>query len=463
MVDRHRSRSRAGSTASPRRRPDPARRAAFDALRSVHAEDAYANLVLPPLLTQRRLIGRDAAFATELLAGTCRLEGSYDAIIETAAGRTLSTLQPAVHDLLRLGAHQLLNMRVPVHAAVGTTVDLAAATVGERVTGLVNAVLRKVAARSWDDWLDQLSSGLDAIDALALQTAHPRWIVEVYAELLPASEVSSALLANNVSAPVSLVVRPGLADVGDLVAAGAEPGRWSPYAAEWSGNPAELAAIRDGTAGVQDEGSQLVAWGLARADSTATNGWWLDLCAGPGGKSALLAGLAVASDARLVAAEIAPHRARLVAQGLRAYPTRPAVLVADGTLPAWRPGVFDRVLADVPCSGLGALRRRPESRWRRTAADVTQLHSLQAALLRTALESVAVGGIVAYVTCSPHRHETADVLAEVLAGRDDVTVIPAKSLLHELPADAFTGDYLQLWPHRHGTDAMFAAYLQRIA
>ncbi|MFT4164164.1 MAG: transcription antitermination factor NusB [Microlunatus sp.] len=444
-----------------RPRPDPARRVAFDALRSVHAEDAYANLVLPPLLSHRRITGRDAAFATELLAGTCRLEGSYDAIIESASGRSLGSLQPAVQDLLRLGAHQLLSMRVPVHAAVAATVDLAAATVGERVTGLVNAVLRKVAARSMEEWLDQLSAGFEATAALSLRTAHPLWIVQAYAELLPADELEPALSANNVSAPVSLVIRPGLAEVADLVAAGAEPGRWSPYAAAWSGNPAELAAVRDGTAGVQDEGSQLVAWGLARADSAADRGWWLDLCAGPGGKSALLAGLATGSNARLVAAELAPHRARLVAQGLRAYPNPPAVLVSDGTRPAWRTGAFDRVLADVPCSGLGALRRRPESRWRRTADDVTQLHSLQVDLLRTAVESVATGGLVAYVTCSPHRYETADVVAEVLAEHHDLAVVQARSLLPELPEDAFTGDYLQLWPHRHGTDAMFAAYLRR--
>ena len=427
----------------------------------MHAEDAYANLVLPSLLGQRRITGRDAAFATELLAGTCRLEGSYDAIIEAAGGRALNTLQPAVQDLLRLGAHQLLNMRVPVHAAVGATVELAAATVGDRVTGLVNAVLRKVAARCWEEWLDHLSSGLEPLATLALRTAHPQWIVQAYADLLPADEVEPALLANNVSASVSLVVRPGLAEVTDLVAAGAKPGRWSPYAAGWEGNPADLEAVRAGTAGVQDEGSQLVAWGLARADVVAARGWWLDLCAGPGGKSALLAGLATDSDARLVAAEVAPHRARLVAQGLRAYPSPPTVLVADGTRPTWRPEAFDRVLADVPCSGLGALRRRPESRWRRTAGDVNELHSLQIALLRTAAESVAVGGLVAYVTCSPHRHETVDVVEEVLAERHDLAVVPAGSLLAELPDDAFAGDYLQLWPHRHGTDAMFAAFLRR--
>jgi 16S rRNA (cytosine967-C5)-methyltransferase len=444
------------------RQADPARRAAFDALRSVHADDAYANLVLPALLSRRRITGRDAAFATELLAGTCRLQGSYDVIIAAAAGRPLGSMQPAVLDLLRLGAHQLLSMRVPSHAAVAATVDLAAATVGRRVTGLVNAVLRKVAGRSWDEWVGALSAGLDARDALALRAAHPRWIVDVYADLMPTDEVEPALLANNVSAPVSLVVRPGLVEVEELVAAGAEPGRWSPYAARWAGNPAELAAVRDGTAGVQDEGSQLAASALARVPSTETTGWWLDLCAGPGGKSALLGGLALQQSAHLLANELAPHRARLVAQGLRAYPQPPTVLVADGTRPAWRSWTFDRVLVDVPCSGLGALRRRPESRWRRTGADVGDLHTLQVALLDSALAATAPGGVVAYVTCSPHRHETEHVVGEVLAYRAEIEIVPAVTVLPELPPDAFHGPFLQLWPHRHGTDAMFAAYLRRV-
>ncbi len=269
---------------------DPARRLAFDALREVHANDGYANLVLARLLRERRLTARDAALATELLAGTCRLQGSYDAVIEAAAGRRTSTLQPAVLDLLRLGTHQLLSMRIADHAAVSATVDLASDTVGPRVTGLVNAVLRKVAGHSIEEWLDDLSRSLSDLDALALRTAHPRWIVDAFADLLPDTELEPALAADNDQPTVSLAVRPGLATVAELEQAGARPGRWSPYAAGWTGDPADLPAVAEGRAGVQDEGSQLAALALARA--TAPDGPWLDLCAGPGGKSALLAGLA---------------------------------------------------------------------------------------------------------------------------------------------------------------------------
>ncbi|MBA3528875.1 MAG: RsmB/NOP family class I SAM-dependent RNA methyltransferase [Propionibacteriaceae bacterium] len=440
---------------------DPARRVAFDALRAVHADAAYANLILASLLRERSLPPRDAAFATELLSGTCRMEGTYDLIIVAAAGRRLNSLQPAVLDVLRLGTHQLLAMRVPSHAALAATVDLAAATVGERVTGLTNAILRKVAARDYEGWVSELTAGLGTAAAMAVRTAHPTWIVDAFAPLLPAEELEPALAANNLSPGTSLAVRPGLAGVDELIGSGAAPGRHSPFAVTWSGNPADLAGVRTGTVGVQDEGSQLVAWGLSRA--AAAPGWWLDLCAGPGGKAALLTGLATADGSRVLAGEISPHRAALIAGAVRAYTgtDHPAGLViADGTRPAWRPGTFSRVLVDAPCSGLGTLRRRPESRWRRESTDVEQLHPLQTALLQSALDAVAPAGVVAYVTCSPHVRETTDVVEEVLATRDDVVVEEGRQLMPEM-AGAARGPYVQLWPHRHGTDAMFAAYLRR--
>ncbi|MGO1971691.1 MAG: RsmB/NOP family class I SAM-dependent RNA methyltransferase [Propionibacteriaceae bacterium] len=457
-----------------RRTSDPARQVAFDALRAVHADDAYANLVLSDLLAERRLGTRDAAFATELLSGTCRLEGTYDQVIAAAAGRSLGTLQPAVVDLLRLGAHQLLSMRVPQHAAVAATVDLAAATVGRRVTGLVNAVLRKVAARDLSEWTDHLSAGLDERDALALRTHHPRWVVDALADVLPASELSAALAADNVPPRTTLAVRPGLARVSELVAAGGTPGRWSQYAVEWPGNPADSEAVRDGRAGVQDEGSQLVASLLAAVSperavrETTETPWWLDLCAGPGGKAALLAGLAAESGARLLASDRQPHRAVLVSRALRAYrgrPYPPELITADGTQPAWPQGRFDRVLADVPCTGLGALRRRPEARWRRRPSDVDDLGPLQRSLLAQSLAAVRPGGVVAYVTCSPHAAETTAVVNDVLAEHPDVESIPVADLLGAVGRselrDATIGDFLQLWPHRHGTDAMFCALLRR--
>jgi len=440
-----------------RKRPDPARRVAYDTVRAVHAADAYANLVLADLLAERRVVPRDAAFATELAHGTLRLEGTYDQILVAASGRTLDTLQPAVVDVLRLGAHQILGMRVPVHAAVGATVDLAAAAIGERVTGVVNAVLRKVAQRDMDGWLDELVGSTTGIEAVALRNHHPAWVARAFEELL-GDETETALAADNDSPRTTLVVRPGLYERAELVAAGAEPTPYSPYGAIWTGNPTDLAAVRDGLVGVQDEGSQLVALALTRAEAPV--GPWLDLCAGPGGKAALLLGLAGSAGQPLLAAERLPHRARLVASALRAFPPENRlVIAADGTAPAWRPESFARVLADVPCTGLGALRRRPEARWRRRESDLADLVPLQLALLRTAVASLMPGGVVAYVTCSPHRAETEEVVAAVIA-EGGLEVLDAPALLPEVP-DAGRGPYLQLWPHRHGTDAMFCAVLRR--
>jgi 16S rRNA (cytosine967-C5)-methyltransferase len=330
------------------------------------------------------------------------------------------------------------------------------------VTGLVNAVLRRVGQHSWSQWLDQLTQGLGPIEAVALRTSHPAWIVQSYVDQLGLVAATAELEANTRPPGTTLAVRPSLATVAEVLAADdtLRPGRWSSQAIRLEGDPGRLAAVRQGLVGVSDEGSQLIALGLARPPTVP--GPWLDLCAGPGGKAALLAGLAHLQGEGLLANEISPHRAKLVAAALRAYPDAVTVVVADGRRPAWRPGSFSRVLADVPCSGLGALRRRPDARWRKQPTDLPQLAQLQAALLTSALTACAVGGLVAYSTCSPHPGETSAVVARVLAGRDDVSVIDAATVWADIP-QATTGPYLQLWPHRHGTDAMFCALLRRHA
>lgn len=451
------------------RRRDPARQTAFRVLRAVTGSGAYANI---ELARQRAgLSPTDAAFATELVNGTCRGLGGYDRVLVAASGRGLRTLQPAAVDVLRLGAHQLLGMRVPTHAAISTSVDLAALEVGERLVGLVNAVLRRVAERDWAGWVAVLGAEEDDLGRLALTLQHPRWIAEAFARVLPGDELPEALAADNVAPRPTLVVRPGLADVAEL---GGEPARYSPFGSYADGDPAALAAVAEGRAGVQDEGSQLVALALSRVE--APDGPWLDLCAGPGGKSALLAGLAAAAGQRMVASELHPHRAQLVAENLRAYPesARPLVITGDGTRGPWRPGTFARVMADVPCTGLGALRRRPESRWRHQPSDVPELAVLQRRLLTAAIEATAPGGVIAYVTCSPHPDETLAVVAETVAAQP-VECLSAPDYLPEVPDAALdsesasrtqaptslSGRLVQLWPHRHRTDAMFLGLLRR--
>ncbi|MEU2184240.1 RsmB/NOP family class I SAM-dependent RNA methyltransferase [Streptomyces thermolilacinus] len=467
----------------PYRRPqkDPVRALAFEALRAVDERDAYANLVLPPLLKKARekdgFDARDAALATELVYGTLRRQGTYDAIVAACVDRPLREVDPPVLDVLALGAHQLLGTRIPTHAAVSASVELARVVLGDGRAKFVNAVLRRVAQHDLDGWLEKVAPPYDEDpeDHLAVVHAHPRWIVSALWDALGGGRagIEDLLEADNERPEVTLVARPGRATPDELLdvldEGSGQPGRWSPYAVRLpeGGEPGALDAVREGRAGVQDEGSQLVAIALADAPLDGPDTRWLDGCAGPGGKAALLAALAARRGAALLAAEKQPHRARLVQRALAGNPGPYEVITADGTRPPWRPGSFDRVLVDVPCSGLGALRRRPEARWRRRPEDLDGFAPLQRALLAEALKAVRVGGVVGYATCSPHLAETRAVVDDVLKGRggaQDVQAewIDARPLMPGVPALG-EGPDVQLWPHLHGTDAMYLALLRRTA
>ncbi|NJP98040.1 rRNA cytosine-C5-methyltransferase [Nonomuraea sp. FMUSA5-5] len=481
----------AGRTGGPRRPSrDPARNAAYDVVRAVDERDAYANLLLPRLLRERGIKGRDAALATELTYGTLRGLGTYDAVIEMCSDRAPD---PDVRDALRLGAHQLLRMRVPPHAAVGTTVDLVRLRIGAGAAKFVNAVLRKIGSRTLEEWIPIVAPdpAHDPVGHLAVAYGHPRWIVSAFRDALgTADEMADLLDADNARPLVTLVARPGRSSVEELEDFGAMPGRYSPYAAYLrEGDPGQIEAVAETRAAVQDEASQLVALALTRVPVRGDGDeLWLDMCAGPGGKAGLLDAIATHGDlaglseearrrasegetsvpdgdapgafpggARLLAADVQAHRARLVWETTKSA----AVVTADGTEPAWRPGVFDRVMLDAPCTGLGALRRRPEARWRRDPAGIADLGKLQRRLLDTALEAVRPGGVVAYVTCSPHLAETKVVVGDILARRNDVEQLDARAYLPEVDGLG-DGPHAQFWPHRHGTDAMFLALLRKI-
>ncbi|AXT85303.1 rRNA cytosine-C5-methyltransferase [Aeromicrobium sp. A1-2] len=424
---------------------DPSRAIAFHVLRAVAERDAYVNLVLPDMLAEHHIEGRDAAFATELVHGTIRRQGTYDAIIGHVASKGLASIDPPVLDALRLGAHQLLNMRVPAHAAVSTTVDVVRREIGHKPVHFTNALLRKIGQKDLDGWLEIISAGLEGDEARAVRTSHPLWIVAAMRKALGghAAQIDKLLAADNAPPRVTLVARPGLCAPEDLPGVS---GKLSPYARvlEDGGDPGAIPEVRDGRAGVQDEGSQLVAIALADAHVEGQDDRWLDLCAGPGGKAALLGALAAQRGAHLVANEVLEHRATLVRKGVRQL-DNVEVTTADGRSGPWKLGSFDRVLVDAPCTGLGALRRRPESRWRRTEADLDDLVPLQRALLGRALELVRPGGVVVYATCSPHVRETTEVVDAVVGDGHDVKVESSH----------------QWWPHIDGTDAMFCAVLRR--
>jgi 16S rRNA (cytosine967-C5)-methyltransferase len=454
----------------------PARRIAYDVLAAVSTDDAYANLLLPTLIARAALNSADAGLATELTYGTLRLRGYYDRVIALAAGRDISQIDTAILDVLRLGAHQLLATRVAPHAAVNESVVLARRVGSRSAVGFTNGVLRTISRSTPEEWRERvLAAAKNADDRLAADFAHPAWILRAFRQALAvegrADELTALLAADNEAPRVNLIALPGLAEVPD----GAESNRHSPFGFTLSGGDPD-AAIRheNGRLRVQDEGSQLAALALSRARPTAAGERWLDLCAGPGGKTALLGAEAAQSGATVTANELVPARAQLVRRAVAPVPGDIAVTELDGTqVGQLQPEAWDRILVDAPCTGLGALRRRPEARWRKTAKDVADLTVLQQSLLLSAFDALKPGGVLAYVTCSPHVAETRGVVTDALRRLGDAAeLLDTASVVQSLAVESLdlpetdpvageTGNTVQLWPHRHGTDAMFIALIAK--
>jgi 16S rRNA (cytosine967-C5)-methyltransferase len=455
-------------------RVSDARLVAFDVLEAVRLDEAYANLLLPARIRRARLDRADAAFATELTYGTLRLQGYYDRVIAFAADRPTSAIDAAVLDVLRLGAHQLLGTRVPTHAAVFEQVALAR-RVAPKAAGFANAVLRTISRTSAEAWRELVIEGARNEDErLARLESHPEWVVRALRGALDregrAGELEELLRADNASPRVNLAVLPGL-DVDAAGIPGFEPDRYSPIGAV-TDDPIGAVEASGGRIRVQDEGSQLAALTLTRAAPVRPGERWLDLCAGPGGKTAVLAAEALIANATLVANELVPARAELVRRAIAEVPLGVDVHVGDGReldpSALGAAGGFDRILLDAPCTGLGALRRRPEARWRKSPSDVAELTRLQGELLDAAVRALAPGGILAYVTCSPHAAETHGVLTPALERwRGEIERLDTQTIVQGLsrhPLDlAGAPETVQLWPHRHGTDAMFVALVRRRA
>lgn len=460
------------------------RRVALEVLLRVEQDDAYANLTLPSVLARADLTGRDAALATELTYGTLRSQGLYDAILQSCARRPLRQIEPALRPVLRMGVHQVLAMRVAEHAAVDQSVKLARGAVGERSVKFVNAVLRAVTQKTVDEWVAELAPQRSAteVERWALQHSHPEWVVRALRESLvasgrPAAEISDLLTANNTAAPVSLALLPGVVGLDDPEITELEAGVWSPVAVRsGAGDPGSNNLVTSGAARVQDEGSQLAALLTAAVPVEGRDEQWADLCSGPGGKTALLAAAGADRDSHVTAFELQEHRADLVRQATTRLADRVTVVTGDGTeVGEDYPGHFDRILVDAPCTGLGALRRRPESRWRREPADLATLTPLQRQLLGSAVKAVRPGGVVVYVTCSPHPAETRLVVGDVLRNHTGIVAEDTTTALEQVARTTIpdaTGPHVgtgsgkrstvQLWPHLHDTDAMFMAILRRV-
>ncbi|WP_375384383.1 RsmB/NOP family class I SAM-dependent RNA methyltransferase [uncultured Microbacterium sp.] len=454
------------------------RRVAYDTIRAVHESDAYANLLLPRSIERAGLSTADAGLATELTYGTLRRQGTYDAVLAIAADRPVADIDPSVLDALRLGVHQLLSTRVASHAAVNESVELAREAGGRGAAGFANAVLRRVSRDTPGEWMSRVARSARSDDErLSLLFSHPVWIVRAFRRALAAegtatggraNELEELLAADNASPAVTMAALPGLAEVPE----GAVRTPYSPFGFRLGGGDPERTVVGSGgLLRVQDEGSQLAALALTRVQAVTPGERWLDLCAGPGGKTAILAAEALSGGAELDANEISPARAGLVRRAIADIPLEVTVSEDDGrTRAAEARGRYDRILVDAPCTGLGALRRRPEARWRKMPADIPELTQLQRELATAAIGALRPGGILAYVTCSPHLAETAGIVADLiresggaieeLDARETVRAIAHTD--PELPEPGDGSGRAQLWPHRHGTDAMSISLLRRV-
>lgn len=449
--------------------PITARSVALNLLNKVTFEDSYANLVMPSLLEEAKLNTRDAALAQELAFSTIRWQLTYDFILNQVSSRPVDEIDASVLNALRLGCHQLLKMRIPPHAAINETVNLIRAVVGEKAVGFANGVLRRVSEKTFDQWIDIAEDKAKSkIEFLSIQYSHPEWIVRALTQALTvdglSDQIENLLASDNHPAFVNLVALPGLSKVGDFENENVRANTFSPYGFSIeSGNPGDIVEVRTGEVRVQDEGSQIAAMALTAFSDVKPGEKWLDMCAGPGGKAALLAAIAGQSNAHLVANEVQEHRAKLVANALKPFPDVDISVLDGRTFGGQEPEGYDRIIVDAPCSGLGALRRRPEARWRKSSEDLKTLTQLQFELLESASKALKKGGSLLYVTCSPHLSETTAIIDKAqrvlgLKVLDLTSQLNSKFMDNSLPTGRKT---VQLYTHRDNTDCMFMAMLTK--
>jgi len=337
-------------------RPDASRLLAFDILHEVNRNGGYSNLLLPKALAQSSLDERDRGFTTELVYGTLRMQGRHDWILGQASDRPWEEVDPALVDVARLGAHQLFEMRVPTHAAVSATVELGRKVLGESKASFLNAILRKVSQKSLDEYVSDISFIKDDFERLEILHSHPQWIISAYMDQLGSIEdVEKLLIANNIAPRPTLVSWPGLSSQQDLLDIGATRTSYSPYGAVYDGSPASLDLVISRKSGVQDEGSQLVADVFAQVSRDQSS--WLDLCAGPGGKAALLSAIAKSEDIDFSANEISDVRAKLVRQVVQGA----TVTSIDAREINSLGKTYGAILADVPCYRLRGFASTPRS------------------------------------------------------------------------------------------------------
>ena len=435
--------------------PNPARLLVYELISQVNRDGAFANIRLPELLKKSKLGANDRNLATEMSYGTLRMQGLMDYLAGKFTDRPFNELDPKIQDLLRMGIYQLNQMRIPDHAAVSETVEVARQVAGDSKASYINAILRKVSSNTFD--LTELDN-LPMADKLSIKYSHPIWIVNAfYDQLKDWDLVEQLLIADNKSTRPDIVCWPDKSSEDEFTKLGAHKIDNLINGYNIDGIPSDFAPIIERRSGVQDRGSQIVV-----EDFIAT--WkpglkWLDMCAGPGGKAAYLFHYlnSIEENPSFLANEPVPHRAELVKRVIG----NDVVVSIDGRDSSLFKDTFDRILVDAPCTGLGALRRRPEARWRKKFTDLKDLVSIQHDLLESAYRLLNSEGVIAYVTCSPHISETKAQVANFLADHADMKIQDIASLPKANKSGLNSDGTVQLWTHKDQSDCMFIAFLKK--
>jgi 16S rRNA (cytosine967-C5)-methyltransferase len=436
----------------------PARRTAFEILLRVENTDAYASELLHGP-QHAKLSPQDHGLATELVMGVLRWRSVLDARIAQSSSQKLNKLDAEVLIALRMAAYQLgFLSRIPPRAAIHESVELVKQARKRSAAPFVNAVLRKLSSHEFP--APNIPGAPDAKE-LSARSAHPEWLIERWIAQY-GLEAAREICAHNQSIPQTAIRFADAKVETELAEAGVElaPGRLLTSARRVkAGDITHTTAFREGRVSIQDEASQLVAMLVGKGKTI------LDCCAAPGGKTRVIAERN--PTASIKAVELHPHRARLLRNLVPAQNVE--IVPADVTgLPAAHS--FDKVLADVPCSGTGTLAHNPEIKWRLQPADLADLHSRQVAILRAAMQQVTPGGSLIYSTCSLEKEENADVVTEALTADESFHQADCSAILKELrgqgeltatPESLLEAPHLRILPAKHATDGFFAAILQK--
>ena len=426
---------------------------AFDLLQSVNWGGAYANLELPKILKSTNLNQSDKGFVTELSYGTLRMQGKYDFYISQFSDRRLSDIDRKLLDLLRLGCHQIFAMRVPNHAAIYETIEITKKVAGQSKASFANAILRKVSEISDEEGFIKIKVK-DHIQYLSIFYSHPEWIINSFFDQLKDwQEVEKLLAANNLPAKPNLIAWPNLSDTDELVKEGCERIPFTNFGVIANNPPESIKAIKERRAGVQDAGSQYLTE-IFYATRTEEDQEFLDLCAAPGGKAKLLYELL--DHKHFQANEVNANRLKLLNHLIPENYTSNF----DGTDSSQFGRKYDRILIDAPCTGLAALRRRPEARWRKSQNDLKELIKIQRDLISSAYKMLKPNGIIGYATCSPHLLETKVQVADALNRFKDLELISIGALESKYHKGLQSDGTMQLWTHRDQTDSMFLALMK---